>query len=1352
MLDNMTIDRYGNILLQEDPGNNAYIAKVWQYNIATDTLTQIAQHDPARFITGAPNFLTQDEESSGIIDVQDILGAGWFIADVQAHYPLDNELVQGGQLLAIFNPDTHKAAADYLKTDITVTFAPGETFKDVPIPIAGGNPLEGNETINLTLVSPSTGLVIGKQQPTAQVTIQNNAAPTLTGAPATLPAGTEDVPYTITKSDLLAGFTDSDSTSINVRNVRVGNTTLTANTNGDYLFTPPTNANGNFTVSYEVTDGTNNTPANLSFNLASINDAPTGLALTNTVSNIVENSDTTARIKVGDINFTDDEAGTSNLSLTGTDANFFEIEGKVLYLKAGTKIDFERQTAYQITVNVEDPTIPNSKISTEFKLDVTNVNDPFILQLLHASDQEAGVLAIDDAPRFSAVLNALRNQDNNNDGKPDYANTITLSSGDAYIPGLFLDASKDPSLAPLLGKVGQGRADIIIQNELGFQAIAFGNHEFDLGTGFIKSLIAPDGAYPGTKFPYLSSNLDFTKNTDLAGLVTADGQEASTIPNKIAKSTVITVGGEKIGVVGATTPTLARISSPGTVGILPTDSADLNALAAEIQKSVDALTATGINKVVLLSHMQQISIEQQLAPLLTGVDIIMAGGSNTRLIDSNDILRSGDTKQGDYPILTKSKNGEDVAIVNTDGNYKYVGRLVVEFDNSGKIIPTSINPNISGAYATDAAGVSRLKAENLVDPEIKQITDALRQVVIKQDSNVFGITNVFLNGTRSDVRTQETNLGNLTADANLAYAKRLDPTVTVSIKNGGGIRNNIGSVFTPTGAVEAVKIAPEGNPLSGKPNGGISQPDLQSSLSFNNAITLVTLTAEQLKSVIEHGVAGSTNTSTPGQFPQVSGISFSFDITKPAGQRVQTLAIVNEDGSIVDVVVKNGQLQGNKDRTFRTSTLGFLADGGDAYPFAEFIKANPTLANRVDLIGETTTDLNLNGKIDPAIDPAKFDLGRANFATSGTEQDAFAEYLLANFGTKAFNIADVDFALDTRIQRLDKRADGVLATNPLTPVPSALPGIVRIGGANNISQLEFNVTKPSTLDGVHELVVFQIDDVTKPINFQQILASGNSKIISSTLANNPTGFGNIQTRTLNFDRNATLGFALIKNGSTADILAGKNKDVILSTATSNYLTNLKEDSFELNLGGLKVTAKTTSDPLPLGANLQVGNEGELVDLRSQPGKVESTFSIFRDAGFNNEVYFYKVDDALGNIGAPTTNTQDYITRALGNLVKGADGQAVKLSTANGTTSTIKATIDGGSIIAPMIVINGSLAQLQDANPNNNPQVYVPFIGINSDKTDHIRLLGNNIFGFEDLPMGGDFDYNDVVVKMEFKPI
>ncbi len=110
MLDNMVIDKTGHILLQEDVGNSAHNGKIWQYTIATDILKMIAKHDPARFgdiglAATAP--FNQDEETSGIIDVQDILGAGMFLTADQAHYAISGSAVEGGQLLSLFNPDSY---------------------------------------------------------------------------------------------------------------------------------------------------------------------------------------------------------------------------------------------------------------------------------------------------------------------------------------------------------------------------------------------------------------------------------------------------------------------------------------------------------------------------------------------------------------------------------------------------------------------------------------------------------------------------------------------------------------------------------------------------------------------------------------------------------------------------------------------------------------------------------------------------------------------------------------------------------------------------------------------------------------------------------------------------------------------------------------------------------------------------------------------------------------------------------------------------------------------------------------------------------------------------------------------
>lgn len=702
----------------------------------------------------------------------------------------------------------------------------------------------------------------------------------------------------------------------------------------------------------------------------------------------------------------------------------------------------------------------------------------FTLDLLHMSDQEGTGTSVVHAPNASAVMNALEAQDLGGDGIADH--TIRLSSGDAIIPGVFYDAS-----AAVFGS--GGIADIQIQNELGFQAIAFGNHEFDKGTAALAGLIsgaAPGGFaalsgtaldgqdFGGTDMPYLSANLDFSTDPKLAGLAVAGGQ--APVGRAVTSSTVIEEGGELIGVVGATTPTLARISSPGSVGIapvwagtLPTE-AELDALAAVIQTEVDALLAANptLNKVVLLAHMQQLSIEQALAPRLHGVDIIMAGGSNTRLADGTDRLIDGDVAQGPYPIFTEDADGHTTVIVNTDGNYKYVGRLVIDFDEDGHVIADSYDAAVSGIYATDEAGVAALGAGDMVDPEIAAIADAIEAQIVATQSNVFGISKVFLNGNRTGtetagnldgVRSQETNLGDLTADANLAYARQFDATVAVSIKNGGGIRASIGETVVPAGGDSYVRQA-NGAILDGegqviKPEGGISEADIKAALAFNNTLSLVTVTRAELVAILEHAAANVGG----GAFAQVSGLQFSFDPARPAGDRIVSAAITDAEGRDLDVLVRDGALVGDAAATVRVVTLDFMAGGGDGYPF-------PTgaAANRVSL-----TDLDANGAADAAFD------GVATFAANGTEQDAFAEYLAANFATPgtAFDMADAARDGDGRIQNLAWGTDSVIDAPVLNPV-TGTAGRDRLVGTEGADLIVSGAGNYDTMQGLAGADIF----------------------------------------------------------------------------------------------------------------------------------------------------------------------------------------------------------------------------------------------------------------------------------------
>ena len=638
----------------------------------------------------------------------------------------------------------------------------------------------------------------------------------------------------------------------------------------------------------------------------------------------------------------------------------------------------------------------------------------FTLQLLHISDADGSdSTALNSVANLSGMIQKFRAQ------YPQQ--TLTVSSGDNYIPGPRFNAANDSSLNAALGAAEVGRADIAFLNAMGVQASAIGNHELDLGTKQFADMIKPSGAWSGARFPYLAYNVDFAADNEVASLKLANGGKASEQSGKLTGWTVVDVGGQKIGVIGASSPVFANITSPGKLQFMPvltSSEVDVAGLASAIQKGVDEMTAAGINKVVLLAHMQTLSIEKALAQRLKNVDVIVAGGSNTLLSDANDVLRTGDKSAGDYPYETKDAAGQPTVVVNVDADYKYLGRFMAPFDDKGVLITQRFDNKLSGAWMTSetddsAGGVT-------VSGLVTQVRDAIKAVLKTKDGNVFGKTSEFLEGRRASVRNEETNFGNLTADANLWYAQRLDPTVQISLKNGGGIRSEIGEVLALPGSTSgAVLTAPKANPDAKRQAGEVSQLAVETALKFNNKLWAFNVTAAQLKSLLEHGVAVLVS---QGRFPQVGGMSFSYDPSRTAqaldanfavttaGERIRSLKV----GS--DVVVQNGALVGNAQRTFRMVTLNFLAEGtstaaggGDGYPF-------PATADFVNLVklDTTMTEATAGGA------------ASTSTATLGSEQDAFMKYMKSQFGTTAFGVKDTPAAQDTRIQNLSQRTDSVL--------------------------------------------------------------------------------------------------------------------------------------------------------------------------------------------------------------------------------------------------------------------------------------------------------------------------------------
>ncbi|MCL5427269.1 MAG: 5'-nucleotidase C-terminal domain-containing protein [Gammaproteobacteria bacterium] len=673
----------------------------------------------------------------------------------------------------------------------------------------------------------------------------------------------------------------------------------------------------------------------------------------------------------------------------------------------------------------------------------------FQLQLLHAADMEGGGGDLLNAPNFISIVDYLEDQ---------YANSLFISSGDLVLPGPYLNAAGDSSLQAAFQAAvekiygleagsmsgitaASGRLETLLMDLIDAAAVTLGNHEFDLGTDLIAAMIAPivnggsaaDIEWLGAQFPYLSANLDFSADAALSGLATNDifTQDAfqATLEEllagantpKLAPAVIAERGGEQIGIIGLTTQILESISSPGAVDVITGGTNNMQALADLIQPVIDELQAQGINKIILSSHLQQIQFEEELATLLDGVDIIIAGGSNALLADQEDQERGLFPGAGEpyesYPILTQDVSGNDVVIVNTDGGWRYVAQLVVEFDEQGRVIAESIEEATSGVFASTDAQVEALWgdlesafAEGTKGSVAKELVNAVGEFVAEQDGNILGLTDVYLVGEREAVRTEETNLGNLTADANLWYARQLDQEVMVSFKNGGGIREPIGDVIVEGSDSQPSYQAPGANPAIGKPAGAVSQLDAASSLRFNNDLTIISVTRSTLLDVLEHAVAASGPGVTAGQFAQVGGIQYSFDWSQPAGERIQNAVIVNEDGSASDVLVANGRLVGNGEETVKVVTLGFLADGGDGYPLGE-----GRYQDRVDLM-------------DAFIDDGQF-----TFADKGTEQDAFAEYMASMFSETAFSEEETPASEDLRIQNLNERIDAIF-DEPVDPL------------------------------------------------------------------------------------------------------------------------------------------------------------------------------------------------------------------------------------------------------------------------------------------------------------------------------
>ena len=655
----------------------------------------------------------------------------------------------------------------------------------------------------------------------------------------------------------------------------------------------------------------------------------------------------------------------------------------------------------------------------------------YTLQILHYYG-ESGLLGVTTAPIMGALIDKFDDV---------YANTLVIGEGDSFIPGPWLVGGADPYLnaSPLIKSTALARPDVAIMNAFGTDVSALGNHEFDLGSPILQGAIAASGTWVGAQFPLITTNLDFSKDSSLVALADKTlggnaansyaGQESTAIKGKIAPYTVITQGGQKIGVVGATTFELLVKSSPNGT-IVKGDSSTLSEaqrlaiVAGYLQPAVDALIAAGVNKVVMVDQLDVLDRNKALAPLLTGVDVMVAGGSHERMGDATDTAvgfngHSADFIADKYPIVTKGKDGKPTLIVTTDTEYSYLGRLVVDFNAAGELLTENLSTAINGAYASTEANLkaayastqtaAQIIASSTIGSQVNEITTAINNVISSKDGNIFGYTNVYLEGDRAFGRAQEVNLGNISADANIyAALKGLGSTAILgSLKNGGGLRASIGSV-----SADGTKTAPTATTV--KPAGAISQLDVENALRFDNKLMVFDSTPQQLLNILDFAAGLSAGN---GGYAQIGGIYFSFDPTKAAGSRVQDVAVYDISGNLVSKVIDNGKVLSYAPAKISIVSLNFTANGGDGYP----TKAN----------GSNFRFILSDGSLSQAIDPS-LDFTAAAVVPSNVigEQAALQNYLKATYPSKdkAFSAADTPVTQDQRLQNLSvKTTDTVFA-------------------------------------------------------------------------------------------------------------------------------------------------------------------------------------------------------------------------------------------------------------------------------------------------------------------------------------
>lgn len=485
-----------------------------------------------------------------------------------------------------------------------------------------------------------------------------------------------------------------------------------------------------------------------------------------------------------------------------------------------------------------------SAIGIQSPLAAKAAEGDFNLTIMHTNDTHAN---LDNIAKRVTLVKEIRKE------KP---NNLLLDAGDVFSGTLYFNAF-------------EGQADLEFMNLMKYDAMAFGNHEFDLGSGEEghKSLGEFVG---GADFPFLAANVDFSKNeylTDYENKTYTADYKNGEIYNGIIKE----IDGEKIGIFGLTTEETANISSPGDVSFT-------NYIKAA-KEAVAAFEAAGVNKIIALTHIgfddsAEYDNDQLLAEAVEGIDVIVGGHTH---------------KQLDKPFVYTG-HSEPTVIVQAYQYNNFLGQLDVTFDVNGAITANE------GKLLEVALAEEDAEAAELLVPYAEQIK------TIKETSTGAEAL-VPLNGTRgiNGVRASETNLGNLITDGMLAAAKKIDKDTVIAVQNGGGIRASIDA-------------------------GDITMGEVLTVMPFGNALAIMNITGAELLEALEHSVRNYPAES--GGFLHVAGMSFAYNPAAEAGSKVQEVLVKTDKGSVPLDLTANYKVATN---TFTAKGGDDYASFGAAY-------------------------------------------------------------------------------------------------------------------------------------------------------------------------------------------------------------------------------------------------------------------------------------------------------------------------------------------------------------------------------------------------------------------------------------